>query len=125
MTIDHKRLKLAPWSSLEEGSYYCENAKRYVPISHCQIGIVISIFKYDEESYPWAVLGYKFLSDIIIGPYRLRDVPDFKLYEVKVAARYPRKYCREEEYEELYNNFEHLFAHHFGDLRLVPAGLNM
>jgi hypothetical protein len=87
MIINHEKIEIGTLVRLEEGSYFCENAQRYVPISHCQIGVVISIFNYDETSYPWAVLGYKFLSDIIIGPYRLRDVPDFKLYEVKSGSK--------------------------------------
>ena len=86
MIINHEKIEIGSLVRLEEGSYYCENAKRYVPISHCQIGIVIHIFKYDQSSYPWSILGYKFLSDIIVGPYRLRDVPDFKLYGVKSGS---------------------------------------
>ena len=89
MNIDHNKIEIGSLVKLEEGSYFCEHAQRYVPISHCQIGIVISIFKYDETSYPWAVLGYKFLSDVIVGPYRLRDVPDFKLYEVRSGSKVP------------------------------------
>lgn len=83
MIIDQEKIEIGSLVRLEEGSYYCELKQRYVPISHCQIGIVIHIFKYDETSYPWAVLGYKFLSDVMIGSHRLRDIPDFKLYEVK------------------------------------------
>ena len=83
MIINHKKIEIGSLVRLEEGSYYCERTKRYVPISHCQIGIVIHIFAYDETSYPWSVLGYKFLSDVMVGSHRLRDVPDFKLYEVK------------------------------------------
>jgi hypothetical protein len=89
MTIDHNKIEIGSLVKLEEGSYFCEYAQRYVPISHCQIGVVSSVFKYDETSYPWAVLGYKFLSDIIVGPHRLRDVPDFKLYEVRSGSKVP------------------------------------
>ena len=83
MIINHEKIEIGSLVRLEEGSYFCGNAQRYVPISHSRIGIVIHIFKYDETSYPWAVLGYKFLSDVIIGSHRLRDIPDFKLYEVR------------------------------------------
>jgi len=38
-----------------------------------------------------------------------------------VAARYPRKYCRESEYEELYNNFEHLFCSSFWGFEIGPG----
>tara|TARA_R100000406_G_C3106602_1_gene123325 strand:+ start:1049 stop:1309 length:261 start_codon:yes stop_codon:yes gene_type:complete len=83
MIISPENVKVGTLVRLEEGSYFCENVQRYVPISHCQIGLVIFIFEYDESSYPWAVLGYKFLADVVIGTHRLRDVPDFKLYEVR------------------------------------------
>ena len=86
MIINHENIKIGSLVRLEEGSYFCQHAQRYVPISHCQIGIVIYIFKYDETSYPWSVLGYKFLSDVIVGTHRLRDVPDFKLFEVKSGS---------------------------------------
>ena len=83
MIINHNKVKIGTLVRLEEGSYFCENTQRYVPVSHCQIGLVIHIFTYDETSYPWAVLGYKFLADVVVGAHRLRDIPDFKLYEVK------------------------------------------
>ncbi len=83
MIINHEKVEIGSLVRLEEGSYFCENLQRYVPISHCQIGIVIHIFKYDQSSYPWAVLGYKFLSDVMVGPHKLSDVTDFKLYGVK------------------------------------------
>ena len=38
-----------------------------------------------------------------------------------MAARYPRKYCREEEYEQLYNNFEHLFCSSFWGFEIGPG----
>jgi len=83
MIIDHEKVKIGTLVRLEEGSYYCEVAQQYVPVSYCQIGLLIHIFRYEVSSYPWATLGYKFLADVVVGPHRLRDVPDFKLYEVK------------------------------------------
>ena len=38
-----------------------------------------------------------------------------------MAARYPRKYSREEEYEELFNNFEHLFCSSFWGFEIGPG----
>ena len=38
-----------------------------------------------------------------------------------MAARYPRKYCREAEYEDLYNNFEHLFCSSFWGFEIGPG----
>ena len=68
--------------TLERGSYYCVASKKFVPISKSSVGIIVHIFWYDEFTYPWSVLGYKFLADIVIGSYKLRDVPDFKVNEV-------------------------------------------
>ncbi len=45
--------------------------------------MVIDIFYYGEESYPWIALGYEYLADVIMGPHKLRDIPSFKIYEVK------------------------------------------
>ena len=38
-----------------------------------------------------------------------------------MAARYPKKYCREAEYEELYNNFEYLFCSSFWGFEIGPG----
>ena len=57
-------------------------SKKFVPICQNSVGIVIHIFWYDEFTYPWSVLGYKFLADIVVGSHKLRDVPDFKVNKV-------------------------------------------
>lgn len=87
MSIEPTTIEIGALVKLEEGSYYCTVAKRYIPISFCQIGLVIEIFRYAPNSYPWTTLGYKYLADIVIGPHRLRDVPDFKIYEVKSGRK--------------------------------------
>lgn len=83
MPTSHKKVEIGTLVKIEEGSYYCQNAQRYVPISFCTIGMVIDIFYYGEESYPWVTLGYEYLADVIMGPHKLRDIPSFKIYEVK------------------------------------------
>ena len=51
-------------------------------ISFCTIGMVIDVFYYNSDSYPWVGLGYEYLADVIMGPHKLRDIPNFKIYEV-------------------------------------------
>ena len=82
MPIDPEKVKVGSLVSLEGGSYYCMGTKKFVPICHNSVGVVIHVFWYDDFTYPWRVLGYKFLVDVVVGCHKLRDVPDFKVNEV-------------------------------------------
>jgi hypothetical protein len=82
MPTNQENFKIGALVTLDKGSYYCVNSKRFVPISHRSLGVVVHIFWYDESTYPWSVLGYKFLADVVIGCHKLRDVPNFKIREV-------------------------------------------
>ena len=82
MHTSHKKVKIGTLVKIEEGSYFCQSAQRYVPISFCTIGMVIDVFYYDEQSYPWVALGYEYLADVIMGAHKLRDIPSFKIHEV-------------------------------------------
>lgn len=82
MPTNQKKVKVGVLVKLEEGSYYCMNAQRYVPISFCSIGMVIDVSYYEQGSYPWITLGYEYLADVILGPHKLRDIPSFKIYEL-------------------------------------------
>ena len=79
MPINIEKIKVGSLVTLHNGSYYCVASKRFVPISQNSIGVIIHIFWYDEFTYPWQALGYKFLADIVVGSHKLRDVPDFKI----------------------------------------------
>ena len=83
MPIEPTSAKVGTLVRIEEGSYFCEKAMRYIPISFCKIGVIVNIYIYDPHSYPWEILGYKFLADVMIGQHRLRDIPDFKMFEAK------------------------------------------
>ena len=82
MPINQDKIKIGALVTLEGGSYYCVISKKFVSISKNSVGIIVHMFWYDEFTYPWSVLGYKFLADIVIGSHKLRDVPDFKVNEV-------------------------------------------
>ncbi len=82
MPTSQTKIKIGALVKLEEGSYYCMNAQRYVPISFCSIGMIIDIYYYQEGSYPWIALGYEYIADVILGPHKLRDIPNFKVHEV-------------------------------------------
>tara|TARA_A100001011_G_scaffold175203_1_gene183821 strand:- start:1207 stop:1455 length:249 start_codon:yes stop_codon:yes gene_type:complete len=82
MHIPHDEVKVGDLARVEQGSYYCENSRGFVLIDSEQIGIIVHVFKYDEITYPWKTLGYKYLVDIIIGPHKLRDIPNFKIHGV-------------------------------------------
>jgi hypothetical protein len=83
MPINPKKTEVGSLVKLEEGSYYCMNSKQFVYVSPKNVGVIVHIFWYDDFTYPWKVLGYKFLADIIIGSYKLRDVPDFKINGIR------------------------------------------
>ena len=69
MPIEPTSAKVGTLVRIEEGSYFCEKAMRYVPISFCKIGVIVNIYIYDPHSYPWEILGYKFLADVMIGQH--------------------------------------------------------
>jgi hypothetical protein len=82
MHIPHDEIKIGALVRLEEGSYYCERHKKFVTIGPEMIGVIVHIFKYDEITYPWKTLGYRYLADLVMGPHKLRDVPNFKIHGV-------------------------------------------
>ena len=82
MHIPHDKIKVGVLVRIEGGAYFCERCKSFVTIGPELIGVVIDVFKYDEVTYPWKTLGYKYLVDLVIGPYKLRDVPNFKIHGV-------------------------------------------
>ena len=84
MPISHEKVNIGTLVKLEEGSYYCVNYRQFVYVSPVKVGIVVHLFWYDDLTYPWKILGYKFLADIIVGSYKLRDVPDFKINGIRV-----------------------------------------
>jgi len=65
------------------------NAKQFVYVSPVKVGVVVHIFWYDDFTYPWKILGYKFLADIVIGSHKLRDVPDFKINGIRAEDDAP------------------------------------
>jgi hypothetical protein len=83
MPTDPTKINIGSLVSVEQGSYYCMNTRQFVEISSEAIGIVVHLYWYDQLTYPWKILGYKYLADIIIGQYKLRDVPNFKVNEVR------------------------------------------
>lgn len=91
MPTSQKKVKIGTLVKIEEGSYYCQNAERYVSISFCTIGMVIDVFYYNSDSYPWVALGYEYLADVIMGPHKLRDIPNFKIYEVNIEKNKENK----------------------------------
>tara|TARA_R110000824_G_scaffold286825_1_gene474937 strand:- start:401 stop:667 length:267 start_codon:yes stop_codon:yes gene_type:complete len=83
MPINPEKVEIGTLVRLEEGSYFCSKAQRYIFISSCKFGVVIEKYEYATGSYPMEVLGYKFLAEVIIGPHYLLDIPNFKLYGVQ------------------------------------------
>jgi len=82
MPINVEKIKIGSLVTLDKGSYYCVASKRFVPVLQNNVGVIVHIFWYDDFTYPWKALGYKFLADVIVGSYKLRDVPDFKINEI-------------------------------------------
>lgn len=83
MPINPKTVKTGSLVRVEEGSYFSWEYQQYIKVSFTSIGVVLAVFHYNENSYPFTILGYEFLAEVFIDGHRFIDVPNFKLYDVK------------------------------------------
>tara|TARA_R110000796_G_scaffold121121_3_gene235251 strand:+ start:30 stop:293 length:264 start_codon:yes stop_codon:yes gene_type:complete len=82
MPINPESVKIGSLVRVQEGSYFSWEYQKYSHVSFASIGVVLQIFRYNENSYPFTILGYEFLAEVFIDGHRFIDVPNFKLYEV-------------------------------------------